>query len=197
MRTIETRIFGYEDLLLPENGEVLERVLYTNSDLNTCDSYWYESTVDLEIRELEAIGFQRPKISFSGFWSQGDGACISASQLYVLDFLDSGEMPDFERIRKLINKGLIGVSVSVSGHERGYYSTVRFDYAIYGNRPQYPRVKAELERLEEELEEWVSDKCHDIHKRLEREYEYLSSEEAILATIQANGYEFTEDGKII
>ena len=32
---------------------------------------------------------------------------------------------------------------------------------------------------------------------LRLEYEYLTSEEAIIETIEANGYEFTEDGKLI
>jgi hypothetical protein len=31
---------------------------------------------------------------------------------------------------------------------------------------------------------------------LRKEYEYLTSEEAIIETIQANEYEFTEDGKM-
>ena len=36
-----------------------------------------------------------------------------------------------------------------------------------------------------------------IYKSLNNDYDYLTSEEAIMETIEANGYEFNENGKII
>ena len=38
--------------------------------------------------------------------------------------------------------------------------------------------------------------CEDYRIMLQEEYDYLTSEEAIIETIQANEYEFTEDGKL-
>jgi hypothetical protein len=43
---------------------------------------------------------------------------------------------------------------------------------------------------------WYYDTCRAIYRRLEKEYEYLTSDESIIETIHANEYEFTEDGKI-
>lgn len=38
--------------------------------------------------------------------------------------------------------------------------------------------------------------CEDYRILLQQEYEYLSSRKAIIETIEANEYEFTEDGKL-
>lgn len=52
----------------------------------------------------------------------------------------------------------------------------------------------EIECLEDEF---LENLLEDYALMLEREYEYLTSEEVIIQTIEANEYEFTEDGKLI
>lgn len=44
--------------------------------------------------------------------------------------------------------------------------------------------------------EFLRDLSNDYRIMLRKEYEYLTSEEAIIETIEANEYEFTEDGKL-
>ena len=51
----------------------------------------------------------------------------------------------------------------------------------------------ELEDLDEEFERALGEEYLSM---LRREYEYQTSEEAIIETINANEYEFTEDGKL-
>ena len=45
-------------------------------------------------------------------------------------------------------------------------------------------------------EEFLKSLLEDYRILLRKEYEYLTSEEAIIETIQANEYEFTSDGKL-
>jgi hypothetical protein len=52
----------------------------------------------------------------------------------------------------------------------------------------------ELDELESEYKKSLEE---DYLSLLRNEYEYLSSREAIIETIEANDYEFTEDGKLI
>ncbi len=55
----------------------------------------------------------------------------------------------------------------------------------------------ELEGLLDECDaEFLDSLLEDYSIMLQHEYEYLQSEEAIIETIQANDYEFTEDGKL-
>ena len=55
----------------------------------------------------------------------------------------------------------------------------------------------EAETDEEDLnEQFLFDLCEDYRIILRDEYEYLTSEEAIIETIESNEYYFTEDGKL-
>lgn len=52
------------------------------------------------------------------------------------------------------------------------------------------------ERLKDLEEEFERELAEEYLSMLRREYEYLTSEEAIIETIQANEYDFTEDGQL-
>jgi hypothetical protein len=53
------------------------------------------------------------------------------------------------------------------------------------------------EQEQEELDaEFLKSILEDYRIILQKEYEYLASEDAIIETIEANEYEFTEDGKL-
>ena len=55
----------------------------------------------------------------------------------------------------------------------------------------------EAETDEEDLnEEFLKSLCEDYRIILRNEYGYLTSEEAIIETIESNEYDFTEDGKL-
>ena len=53
------------------------------------------------------------------------------------------------------------------------------------------------EDLEDLNKEFLRSLCEDYRIILQKEYEYLTSEEAIIETIEVNEYEFTEEGELI
>lgn len=55
---------------------------------------------------------------------------------------------------------------------------------------------AECEAWEERVEEWRRDVCHAIYDSLEREYEWLQSDEVVKEALVANEHEFDEEGNI-
>lgn len=50
------------------------------------------------------------------------------------------------------------------------------------------------EQDQDEIAETLRDYMHWIYRQLEKEYDYLNSDEAVDESIKANEYEFTEDG---
>ena len=66
---------------------------------------------------------------------------------------------------------------------------------IYGEENYGIQAKIEGE-IEESEQEFLSDLLEDYSIILQRESEYLQSRESIIETIEANEYDFTEDGKI-
>lgn len=57
-------------------------------------------------------------------------------------------------------------------------------------------MKYDLRKGEDEATDMVEELYKDYLIMLRREYEYLTSEEVIMETIEANEYEFDEDGNI-
>lgn len=62
---------------------------------------------------------------------------------------------------------------------------------------QFPNIEDSDEELIEGKEnEFIDDLRYEYRKILRNEYEYLTSKEAILETIEANEYTFTENGEL-
>src|SRR5919202_1250224 len=72
MHTISLTLYTFEELAPEVQKKVVERERYINVD----DAYWYELIIEDWTEELERRGFEQVKILFSGFGSQGDGACF-------------------------------------------------------------------------------------------------------------------------
>jgi len=67
----------------------------------------------------------------------------------------------------------------------------------HGNKTEtYRTAISFLTGIEENEDEFLLSLCEDYRMILQREYDYLTSEEAIIETIKANDYDFTEDGKL-
>ena len=82
-------------------------------------------------------------------------------------------------------------------HSGRYYH----EYCMLVAVDEYFRLPDSITQSEfSEFEEWITETLRDyareLYKSLEKEYNYLTSEKAIIETIEANDYEFTEDGKI-
>lgn len=93
-------VFTFEEL--PEN--IQEKAIDNLRDINV-DHNWYEYSFDYYKELLENVGFENAEISFSGFWSQGDGAsfvadCDAQKILNYMFFENEGQMS------WLIKKGL-------------------------------------------------------------------------------------------
>lgn len=73
MRTKELTVYSYSEL--SETAKEKARNWYIE---NCCDYEWYDFILEDWKEKLAEIGFTNAKIYFTGFWSQGDGACFDA-----------------------------------------------------------------------------------------------------------------------
>ena len=56
--------------------EVKTRVLEEYKDFNTAGFEWWDSVYESFKEDMRNIGVEVDRMYFSGFWSQGDGACF-------------------------------------------------------------------------------------------------------------------------
>jgi L-rhamnose mutarotase len=180
-------------------GAAREKALQKLADWNT-DYGWWDTSI-AQCKELGAhMGIEITDIFFSGFSSQGDGACYTGAYSYrkgavakikaeypqetelhrIVTELQKIQRRNFYRLAAIITKPHRGV------HEHSVYITVE-THSVYAG------VTADDET---DLADVLRDFMRWIYRSLEKEYEYLTSEEELIEMADANGYEFTATGEI-
>lgn len=196
-QTIEQTIYSYSDLLLPENDWLKEIIIkkWQNENGMNIDYDWYECVYDDFKTEIAPKqGFKVDKIYFSGFSSQGDGAMFEGR---VTDF---SKFISDSRINKLINIGLISLEASFE-HSGHYYheKSYEINFDVYGtDYDKHTNIEEYFHNIiQDEIKEKYEDLCKNLYRNLEKEWNYLQSDDSILETIASIGYEFDEYGNIV
>lgn len=173
-----------------------ERLLERYRSINMYDDWW-DGVYEAFKEDMGAIGVHVETMYFSGFWSQGDGACFEGHIIDWTKFLTALGKP--EATRALTDpKGYTEVSLAW-GHSGHYYhehcTTFDADLAIdnpYDETEQPLRHAAwevmhgadgPLAPLEEEFIEFLRGKMRILYRQLEKEYEHLTSDEEVTTYI--------------
>ena len=164
---------------------------------NGFDYEWWDG-VEYDFQEIaKIIGITDVKIYFSGFWSQGDGACFEGSYNYEKDSvrklfeyvpLDKELHRITKELQNIQRKAFYQLTASIK-HSGHYYHENCTDITVSKSNGDYPapEVNDAIEDLLRDLMRWL-------YKQLETEFDYLNSDEQVDDTIRANEYEFTKDG---
>jgi hypothetical protein len=200
MRIIETKAYTFDELSDDAKEKVIQK--FRSNGINY---EWWDSVYEQKEEEIKDAGFDVKGMFFSGFWSQGDGAMFEyqdLSQKLRDEYIDGLKLSPMRKewIRN-------NISVSGNGKHRGnYYNEKSCSHSIYwevdnGDLHWSKEFHKWLESFALDFDEFVIDKyedlCRDLYKQLEKEYEYLTSDEEITEKILANEYEFTEEGNLI
>lgn len=176
-------------------GNGRETALEKLGEFATSDSFWHESVMEDAKTIAALMGIEIKDIFFSGFWSQGDGACFTGSYSWRKGCVQLVKeyAPQDETLHKIAaalqkvqapNFYRLTASVAQSGHYSHEYSTaIDVDGALVPD-------------ADETLKDTLRDYMRWIYRQLEKEYEYRTSEAALVEDAEANEWEFTEDGKL-
>lgn len=197
IETTKRELFSFSEL--PEDMQ--QKALENLYDINVDGSFWYEDIIE-DAKTIGALmGVDIDQIYFSGFSSQGDGACFTGAYSYrkgslkaVKDYapLDADLHSIALELYKVQRRNFYGLSASIS-HRGHYYHELCTDISVDYDAPNYQGMSA---GAEDEIVEALRDFMQWIYSRLESSYQYYTSEEAIKETIDANEYEFTNNGDI-
>jgi hypothetical protein len=178
-----------------------------------CDDSFYEFIYEDAATVADIMGFDicqtrktlmngshryDPTIYWSGFSSQGDGACFEGSYSYKKGCVDAIKKyaPNDTELHNIVQSlvqmqkpwfyKLTG-SVKHRGH---YYHELSMDCSLDHTDDIYAQLP------EDEFKEICADFARWIYRQLEREYEWQMSDEYVDEAIIINEYEFTEKGEI-
>lgn len=206
MRTEAITIYQFDEL----SDEAKERA--REHERETFDfSFHAEYVTDYWRDALALIGFDDSTIYWSGFWSQGDGACFTCKRVdtdklaaYCLGTLDVSEFGDtLEKLRPAFDAHELDWLTYLDAFSDFSFSVCSVGRYTHENSASldcdgYSRselVDDAIERFREVCEELRRDICRAIYSALEQEFEYQTADEQIDEVIRANEFEFTEDGE--
>jgi len=178
-------------------------------DINVDTDDWYDYIYEDFIADCEAQGIEvatqtrslgkgmrtTPDITWSGFWSQGDGAAFGG-RVDDINKLLGATISIYPMVDKYVNelKGYYRQSWD-TGHNNNmvqYNDYEIEDIELYlGDDHPFTEIwqeqlEMEMEQVDEDVRLRVNSLCGDLYRRLEREYEDLTSDEVVWDTIVAN-----------
>ncbi len=179
------------------------------------DHDWYDAVYDDFQRIAEILGIrlknrtvrlvsgrtrEDPCIWFSGFWSQGDGACWEGNYAYrksaaaelrayapkdktlhrIAETLQAAQRQNFYQLRAEVT------------HRGTYYHAYSMNIDVAPDGPGSQEIIGDAEVV---VIGALRDLANWLYRQFEQEYDYLTSDDAVDETLVANGYTFTEEGR--
>ncbi len=229
MREVTTKVYTYNEL--NDAAKAKAREWWRDGGL---DYDWWDSTYEDAVTIAALFGLEiktsiekyhvmgrggkpgtdrqrvRTHIMFTGFWSQGDGACFEGRYEYK-----AGALKAVKSYAPL-DKKLHEIVRELQAAQKAARNRIKLDIRHADNHYVHERTmsmeldaECDFDSRGRELpqEKWITNDqrkavaealirfANWIYRRLEEEHEYLTSDEAVAETITANEYEFTEDGE--
>jgi hypothetical protein len=167
MRIIETKVYKFEELQDQAKQQVLEKFCSINVDFNWWDDVYYDA---------EQVG-----IKICGF---------DIDRYCRIELYDTAK----EVAEKIVkNHGKVCETYKTAKQFLDDIENINTKYGEVTEDNEYDYEK----EMDELSDDFIKDIAEDYLGVLKTDYEYRTSEEAIIEFIEANDYEFTEDGGII
>lgn len=187
MQTMTIETYKYDEL--SDDAKEKAREWFSKGAL---DYDWWEYIYDDAKECLGMLGFEIDDIQFSGFWSQGDGACFTGS--WSASNVHSGKLR--EHAPQDQELGRIGSALRKIARGSKNGSATLTHTGRYSHEHSVNIDAGELRTMaqEEEFGDLARDAMKWIYGRLQAEYEYQMADEQIAENIRANEYDFTASG---
>ena len=217
----EDETYSFEKL----SPEAQKHALEEQRDINVDYQGWEDGVTEGFKEDMEEIGISDIDISYTGFWSQGDGASFTSDTIDTrklfnaagikstdalnmevenrddkdkefYDLLDTLEdIGHLDRVRITPEE----LKVTIERGSSNYYheNTVSAKIEIWDEPEGWEEPGRFIEDLEKEITNFIRGKCKELYGSLSKEYDYLTSDEAVKETLIDNDYEFDEEGNQI
>jgi hypothetical protein len=187
VRIEPVKIYAFSELSEPAQRKALQLLEETYSQDD-----WWECTVDDFKEELREAGIEVRKKDIE--WDVGPGQYVCLTKPFVNSvWLAATVMGlpqlgltsvDLTRRRSLFIESL--------GRRSGSRIAMEGVRTCCGDEEE---LCAQCEAVSRRVNAWFSEKCEAFLKNLREQYDYVQSEEYLRDMIEANDYEFLQDGK--
>lgn len=208
-RTIETTVYTFEEL--SDSAKQAARDWW----ISLLDSYDYAEAVCYDFLQVcERLGVtvntkpvkvlsgktrQDPAVYWSGFSSQGDGACFEGEyRAFTAGAARIAAYAPEDKVLLDIAQRLDALSAShpelhLSWKHSGHYY---HEYSLsFEDQSEWPEALTDSTEVETALEEAIRDLCRWLYSQLELAYWDAISDAVVDENLVCNEYTFTEDGR--
>lgn len=214
MKTITVNLYNFEEL----SDEAQKKAINDMRDIHVNYFGWDDYIIEDFVNTLETYGLTDPKVEYTGFYSQGDGLSFTSPSVDLVKLMEqSGTDKTYPNFYKYIKDQSLDYECYIDRIERHYshensvilrirnldnlldpdeQRTLCEKLDRYLDEDYLNPEESEITELERELNRFIQRTARAMYQQLQTEYEYLSSDENIIETIEANDYLFTQDGNI-
>lgn len=194
MQTKTYTVYNFDEL--DESAKDNARQWYR---AGTLDYEWWDFVYDDAKACAKIIGIDIDNIYFSGFSSQGDGACFTGEYIYakgaakaIRDYapMDKELHRIADELQKIQSRNFYALYAEVKHFGRHHHSG---SMAVQVVNSKASRGGAN-DDAHYTIKELMRDFADWVYMSLEREYDYLMSDEAVDESILSNEYTFDENG---
>lgn len=198
MNLVTIKTFKFNELSEKSKQVAIDQ--YRDSD--HLDYEWYDYSKSDFHSILEIIGFTNIDSGFSGFCCQGDGANFTADYSYKSGCLKAiKQHTPIDSELQSIMQGIIShmkdygykLECHITRYNTRYEhsNTMLFDWTMRsGENVNWKKVS-----VEDEINQLFRDMADWYYTQLEKEYDYLNSDECIAELLESNDYDYLESGK--
>ena len=216
----DDREYSFEELSPEAKTNALEEM----RDINIEYQGWHEPIIEDFEERMKELGVDGVEVSYSGFYSQGDGASFTgdvfdtktfmskALGLKDTEWIDIGEEEKPEDEGSRLRADLLDIGfdtrekltpdnfvIKVERLSSRYSHENTIEGKVYiEDIPESIEDEIPSQTIEDEIEEkvtnWARSESKDLYRNLERYYDELRSDESVEETIIENDYKFDKDG---
>lgn len=218
MRKIEVEIYKYEEL--SDAAKKVARQWWKDLEANNGDNSFADHIIDDAVEVAKRIGITfnkktvtlmgggvryEPIIYWSGFGNQGDGACFDGRYDYhsggvelVKEYAPNDSelhriATELNEVQQLYENEIFARTKHTGRYCHEHSMTIDVECTAEDDDGETIEVSPESEeRIKQELISFA----RWIYSKIEGQYEYTMSDDAVSETLISNEYEFTSDGKI-
>ena len=183
----ENIIYSFKFSELSENAQ---KVAIENHRYDFCEENLLDFCDEITSR-IKSI-FENVEFYYTGFYSQGDGACFTFKGL------------NFEKLFEVLERQNITFSNEVKEFLKENFTCESIAHGIYcheksvsieWNCNNEEKFEKEIYDFADCLESLRYSLCKELYSELETLHENFTSDECVADCLESNGYEFLESGK--
>jgi hypothetical protein len=188
MKTITTTIYKFSELSKEVQANLIER----NRDHEIQFHDWHDPITEGFTEDMSEAGFEKIETQFSGFHSQGDGACFTGRVTDLRLFMEN-----FENLPQEVRDFDGAMEIAIIKRGETFASRYCHSNTIEANIEVYDIQMPDFIRaFETTITEWARTQSDKYYKALEEYYEEITSDESVTEVLEEKGEVYLKDGSI-